>query len=66
MGSRSLKRRSTDEDLGAVTLSAGVAERRRGESLTAFVERADAALYTSKRSGRNCVTNAEARDAVAA
>lgn len=60
IGSRSLKRRSTDEDLGAVTVSAGVAERRRGESLASFVERADAALYESKRAGRNRVTSAEA------
>ena len=66
IGSRALKRRSTDEDLGAVTVSAGVAQRRRGESLAAFVERADAALYASKHAGRNCITNAEAPDALAA
>jgi diguanylate cyclase len=66
IGSRGLKRRSTDEDLGAVTVSAGVAERARGESLAAFVERADAALYASKRAGRDCVTSAEAPRAVAA
>ena len=66
VGSRSLKRRSTDEDLGAVTLSVGLAERRLGESPASLVERADAALYISKRSGRNCVTNAEAPEAVAA
>ncbi len=60
ISSRALKRRSTDEDLGAVTVSAGIAERRLGESLAAFVERADAALYESKRTGRNRITNAEA------
>ena len=60
ISSRALKRRSTDEDLGAVTVSAGIAERRAGESLAAFVERADAALYESKRAGRNRVTSAEA------
>lgn len=60
ISTRALKRRSTDEDLGAVTVSAGVAQRRHGESLAMFVERADAALYASKHAGRNCVTSAEA------
>lgn len=59
IGSRTLKRRSTNEDLGAVTISIGVAQRYPGETGHALVGRADAALYTSKRSGRNRVTNAE-------
>jgi diguanylate cyclase len=66
IGSRSLKRRSTDEDLGAVTVSAGLAEQRRGESAAALLERADAALYASKRAGRNCVTDASALQAAKA
>ncbi|MEJ6787992.1 GGDEF domain-containing protein [Brevundimonas sp. BR2-1] len=59
IASRSLRRRSTDDDLGAVTVSAGFAVRRRGESASAFLERADAALYASKRGGRNRVSCAE-------
>ena len=59
IASRMLKRRSTNEDLGAVTISAGLAERRPGESAHALMERADAALYGSKRSGRNRVTSAD-------
>jgi diguanylate cyclase len=59
--SRMLKRRSTNEDLGAVTISAGIAQVHRGEGTHGLVERADAALYASKRSGRNRVTNAEAK-----
>jgi diguanylate cyclase len=59
VSSRTLKRRSTNDDLGAVTISAGVAERHAGEASHNLVERADAALYTSKRTGRNRVTNAE-------
>jgi diguanylate cyclase len=58
VASRVLKRRSTNEDLGAVTLSGGVAERRRGESLASLIDRADNALYASKRGGRNRITMA--------
>jgi diguanylate cyclase len=59
VASRILKRRSTNEDLGAITLSAGVAELAKGESAHELLERADAALYVSKKSGRNQVTQAE-------
>ena len=65
VGSRSLRRRSTNEELGAVTLSAGFAERLAGETAAALLERADAALYASKRAGRNRVTAADALDQAA-
>ncbi|HEY0435929.1 MAG TPA: GGDEF domain-containing protein, partial [Phenylobacterium sp.] len=60
VSSRSLKRRSTNEDLGAITVSAGYAERLAGESIMSLVERADAALYASKHAGRNRTTAAPA------
>ncbi|WP_309092323.1 GGDEF domain-containing protein [Phenylobacterium sp.] len=53
VSSRILKRRSTNEDLGAITISAGIAERKPGEGPAALIERADGALYASKRGGRN-------------
>lgn len=59
IASRNLRRRSTNDELGAVTVSAGFAVRQRGESASAFLERADAALYASKRGGRNRVSCAE-------
>jgi diguanylate cyclase len=66
VGSRVLKRRSTNEDLGAVTISAGLAERAPGEPSSALIERSDAALYSSKRAGRNRTTNAGQAPAAAA
>lgn len=59
IASRSLRRRSTNDELGAVTVSAGFAVRQKGETASAFLDRADTALYASKRGGRNCVSCAE-------
>lgn len=58
VASRALRRRSTNDDLGSVTVSAGFAQRQKGETAASLLERADAALYESKRAGRNCVTQA--------
>lgn len=65
IASRSLRRRSTDDELGAVTLSAGFAQRRPGEAASCLLDRADAALYASKHAGRNRVTSAERLDQAA-
>lgn len=59
IGSRSLRRRSTDDELGAVTISAGHARLEPGETAAALLGRADEALYASKRAGRNRVTGAD-------
>jgi diguanylate cyclase len=59
IASRSLKRRSTNEELGAVTVSIGIAQYHRGETVASLLERADVALYASKNGGRNLVTNGE-------
>ncbi len=56
IASRVLKRRSTNEDLGSVTISAGVAQREFGEDGFDLLDRADKALYQSKNAGRNQVT----------
>ena len=65
IGSRALKRRSTNEELGAVTISSGLAQFRPGETGASITERADAALYASKHAGRNRVTNADTVSAAA-
>ena len=59
ISSRVLKRRSTNDELGAITISAGIAESRGGDQPAALLERADGALYASKRNGRNRTTVAE-------
>ncbi|MDZ4692380.1 GGDEF domain-containing protein [Terricaulis sp.] len=51
-----LRRRSTNEDLGQVTVSVGVARLQPGDTVQGLIERADACLYASKRNGRNQVT----------
>jgi diguanylate cyclase len=51
-----LRRRSTNEDLGQVTVSIGIARLQPGDTVQGLVERADACLYASKRNGRNQVT----------
>jgi diguanylate cyclase len=52
---RKLVARDRQSDYGIVTLSFGAAQYRPGEPLSAFIERADAALYCAKRRGRNRV-----------
>lgn len=49
-------RRNNGELIGNITLSIGVAHYQAGESLKAFLERADQALYAAKNSGRNRVS----------
>jgi diguanylate cyclase len=51
-----LKKKSTGESLGKITLSFGVAKYKTNEATEDFVNRADEALYKSKNTGRNKVT----------
>lgn len=60
IANRKLRRRSSNDELGKITVSAGLAQRKLGETPEALIERADKALYASKRTGRNRVTNADA------
>jgi diguanylate cyclase len=50
-----LKKKSTGEILGRVTISVGVSMLSRGDNPDSLIERADACLYAAKRNGRNRV-----------
>lgn len=52
---KELLRRSTNESLGRVTISLGVATWRAGDTVLSLLERADTCLYAAKNAGRNCV-----------
>ena len=52
---KELKKKSTGEILGRVTISVGVSLLKPGDDPDALIERADACLYAAKRNGRNRV-----------
>ncbi|WP_426425965.1 GGDEF domain-containing protein [Bradyrhizobium genosp. A] len=52
---KELKKKSTGEILGRVTISVGVAMLKQGDDTETLIERADACLYAAKRNGRNRV-----------
>ena len=53
--SKELKKKSTGEILGRVTISVGVSMLKPGDDTNSLIERADACLYAAKRAGRNRV-----------
>ncbi|MGO9356897.1 MAG: diguanylate cyclase [Xanthobacteraceae bacterium] len=60
LGSRELKKKSTGEPLGRVSISVGIAALSAQDDMNSIVERADGCLYDAKRTGRNrVVTEAE-------
>ena len=51
-----IRRRHGEDPIGGVTVSAGVAVWQQEDDASSLIERADRALYASKRAGRNRVT----------
>lgn len=58
--SKKLLRKSTNEDLGNITISLGVSQYTSGDAIEELIERADTALYKSKTEGRNRTTTEDA------
>lgn len=55
VASKRIRKKSTGEYFGEITISIGVAKFRAGESLSELIQRSDKGLYQAKDDGRNCV-----------
>lgn len=58
IASKRIQRKDTRESVGVITMSFGVARYFPSEGPESFLQRADRALYMSKRKGRNAVSEA--------
>jgi diguanylate cyclase len=56
--SKEVVNKVTQQNMGRITLSVGVAEYCPGESISSLIARADAALYEAKKAGRNRIFEA--------
>lgn len=54
---KELLRRSTNQKLGRITVSIGVAEFNQNDGTSSLIERADRCLYAAKRAGRNQIVD---------
>jgi diguanylate cyclase len=55
VASKTVRAKNTNQTVGRITLSLGLAELKPNDSIEMLIERADQALYHAKNSGRNCV-----------
>ena len=59
VASKRIRKKSTGEDFGNITISIGIAQFRKGEPITDLIQRADESLYHAKHAGRNQVATEE-------
>ena len=59
LAKKTLKQKGSDDDLGHITLSIGVAAYRQGDTAHKMVLRADKAMYTAKKGGKNRTSGEE-------
>lgn len=64
VAAKSIKKKSTGESVGRVTVSFGVAQAFQHDNGSSIIARADEALYEAKRRGRNCVAQSSVGAAV--
>ena len=65
VASKRIRKRSTGEDFGNITMSIGIAQFKAGEPVTDLIQRADESLYHAKNAGRNRVATELELQAVA-
>jgi len=65
VASKRIRKKSTGEDFGNITMSIGVAQFRQGEPIADLIQRADESLYFAKHNGRNRVATEEELQAAA-
>lgn len=65
VASKRIRKKSTGEDFGNITMSIGVAQFKPGEPIANLIQRADECLYFAKNAGRNRVATESELEAAA-